>query len=228
MKLLFLEDVYPTARAGDVKEVKSGFARNFLIPKKLAVIATTHELNRAKKLREEAGKRRNLEKEEWKSLITDIEKNTIEIEVRTGPTGRLYGSVTNAMIADKLKNIINRNVDKKIIRIQNPIRTIGEYKVPANFFEDVSAELTISVVPDEFSEIISEDEKSIQDDAKTDTETNTETDAELFDPTFEDVLKSSKKNNTLPDSTEEILDASTKSDEDMLESDHDSQSSKKI
>lgn len=220
MKLLFLEDVYPTARAGDVKEVKSGFARNFLIPKKLAVIATTHELNRAKKLREEAEKRRNLEKEEWKSLISDIEKNTIEIEVRTGPTGRLYGSVTNAMIADKLENVINRNIDKKIIKIQNPIRTIGEYKIPANFFEDVSAELTISVIPDEFSEIISEDEKAIQDDIKTD--------AKLLDPTFEDVLKTSKEDITLPDSTEEILDDSTKSDEDMLESDQDSQSSKKI
>ena len=220
MKLLFLEDVYPTARAGDVKEVKSGFARNFLIPKKLAVIATTHELNRAKKLREEAEKRRNLEKEEWKSLISDIEKNTIEIEVRTGPTGRLYGSVTNAMIADKLENIINRNIDKKIIKIQNPIRTIGEYKIPANFFEDVSAELTISVIPDEFSEIISEDNKAIQDDIKTD--------AKLLDPTFEDVLKTSKEDITLPDSTEEILDDSTKSDKDMLESDQDSQSSKKI
>ena len=220
MKLLFLEDVYPTARAGDVKEVKSGFARNFLIPKKLAVIATTHELNRAKKLREEAEKRRNLEKEEWKSLISDIEKNTIEIEVRTGPTGRLYGSVTNAMIADKLENVINRNIDKKIIKIQNPIRTIGEYKIPANFFEDVSAELTISIIPDEFSEIISEDEKTIQDDIKTD--------EKILDPTFEDILKTSKKDITLPDSTEEILDDSTKSDEDMLESDHDSQSSKKI
>ena len=220
MKLLFLEDVYPTARAGDVKEVKSGFARNFLIPKKLAVIATTHELNRAKKLREEAEKRRNLEKEEWKSLISDIEKNTIEIEVRPGPTGRLYGSVTNAMIADKLENIINRNIDKKIIKIQNPIRTIGEYKIPANFFEDVSAELTISVIPDEFSEIISEDKKAIQDDIKTD--------AKLLDPTFEDVLKTSKEDITLPDSTEEILDDSTKSDKDMLESDQDSQSSKKI
>jgi large subunit ribosomal protein L9 len=219
VKLLFLEDVYPTARAGDVKEVKSGFARNFLIPKKLAVIATTHELNRAKKLREEAEKRRNLEKEEWKSLISDVEKNTIEIEVRTGPTGRLYGSVTNAMIADKLENVINRNIDKKIIKIQNPIRTIGEYKIPANFFEDVSAELTISVIPDEFSEIISEDEKAIQDDIKTD--------AKLLDPTFEDVLKTSKEDITLPDSTEEILDDSTKSDEDMLESDQDSQSSKK-
>ena len=200
--------------------MKSGFARNFLIPKKLAVIATTHELNRAKKLREEAEKRRNLEKEEWKSLISDIEKNTIEIEVRTGPTGRLYGSVTNAMIADKLENIINRNIDKKIIKIQNPIRTIGEYKIPANFFEDVSAELTISVIPDEFSEIISEDKKAIQDDIKTD--------AKLLDPTFEDVLKTSKEDITLPDSTEEILDDSTKSDKDMLESDQDSQSSKKI
>tara|TARA_Y100000590_G_C15683362_1_gene1000640 strand:- start:723 stop:1385 length:663 start_codon:yes stop_codon:yes gene_type:complete len=220
VKLLFLEDVYPTARAGDVKEVKSGFARNFLIPKKLAVIATTHELNRAKKLREEAEKRRILEKEEWKGLISDIEKNTIEIEVRTGPTGRLYGSVTNAMIADKLENIINRNIDKKSIKIQNPIRTIGEYKIPANFYEDVSAKLTISVIPDEFSEIISEDEKAIQDDTKTD--------AKILDPTFEDVLKTSEKDNTLPDSSEEILDDSTKSDEDMLESDHDSQSSKKI
>ena len=151
VKLLFLEDVIPTARAGDIKEVKNGFARNYLIPKQLAVIASEHEINRAKKLRDEAQKRRALEIEEWKNLLVDIENTTLELEVRCGPTGRLYGSVTSSMIAEKLEKSIERYVDKKSIKIKSPIRTIGNYKINAHFFEDISAEITVSVIPDELS-----------------------------------------------------------------------------
>ena len=177
VKLLFLEDVIPTARAGDIKEVKNGFARNYLIPKQLAVIASEHEINRAKKLRDEAQKRRALEIEEWKKLLVDIEKTTLELEVRCGPTGRLYGSVTSSMIAEKLEKSIERYVDRKSIKIKSPIRTIGKYKITTHFFEDITAEITVSVVPDELSEVItSEPDKATE---------NTE----VSDPTFEDVLK---------------------------------------
>ena len=177
VKLLFLEDVIPTARAGDIKEVKNGFARNYLIPKQLAVIASEHEINRAKKLRDEAQKRRALEIEEWKKLLVDIEKTTLELEVRCGPTGRLYGSVTSSMIAEKLEKSIERYVDRKSIKIKSPIRTIGKYKITTHFFEDITAEITVSVVPDELSEVItSEPDKTTE---------NTE----VSDPTFEDVLK---------------------------------------
>ncbi len=177
VKLLFLEDVIPTARAGDIKEVKNGFARNYLIPKHLAVIASEHEINRAKKLRDEAQKRRALEIEEWKNLLVDIEKTTLELEVRCGPTGRLYGSVTSSMIAEKLEKSIERYVDKKSIKIKSPIRTIGNYKINAHFFEDISAEITVSVIPDELSEVITSESDAITEPT------------EVSDPTFEDILK---------------------------------------
>ena len=99
MKILFLEDVLPTARAGDIKDVRTGFARNYLIPNKLAAVATVHELRRSKKLREAAEQRRLREVAEWKDVVDNIEGVDIEIKVRTGTTGRLYGSVTNTMIA---------------------------------------------------------------------------------------------------------------------------------
>ena len=107
MKVLFLNDLRPTARAGDIKDVKNGFARNFLIPNKIAVVATEQELKRATKLREEAEQRRSLEKKDWERISEQIKKESIDIEVKTGPTARLYGSVNNTIIASKLCEITN-------------------------------------------------------------------------------------------------------------------------
>ena len=217
VKLLFLEDVIPTARAGDIKEVKNGFARNYLIPKQLAVIASEHEINRAKKLRDEAQKRRALEIEEWKKLLVDIEKTTLELEVRCGPTGRLYGSVTSSMIAEKLEKSIERYVDRKSIKIKSPIRTIGNYKITTHFFEDISAEITVSVVPDELSEVItSEPDKTTE---------NTE----VSDPTFEDVLKETDTSSSdlETDNNKDINEQNTSeiTEEIIVESENDNKSS---
>lgn len=217
VKLLFLEDVIPTARAGDIKEVKNGFARNYLIPKHLAVIANEHEINRAKKLRDEAKKRRVLEIEEWKKLLVDIEKTTLVLEVRCGPSGRLYGSVTSSMIAEKLEKSIERYVDKKSIKIKSPIRTIGDYKITTLFFEDISTEITVSVVPDELSEV-------------TDTEPDKTTeDAEFSDPTFEDVLKETDTSSSdlETDKNKDIKDQNVSeiTEEVIVESENDNKSS---
>ena len=181
MKVLFLQDVRPTARAGDVKEVKDGFGRNYLIPQGYAVIATEHELRRAASLRQQAEDRRLVEAKEWQEVADGLKEQKVRIEVRTGPTGRLYGSVTNTMIAEKLGEMTNREIDRKGIQIPAPIRAIGDYKIPAKFVDGVSATLAVEVVADDASiELNKQMEEA--------TALLTEEDTNVLDPSFEDVL----------------------------------------
>ena len=181
MKVLFLQDVRPTARAGDVKEVKDGFGRNYLIPQGYAVIATEHELRRAASLRQQAEDRRLVEAKEWQEVADGLKEQKVRIEVRTGPTGRLYGSVTNTMIAEKLGEMTNREIDRKGIQIPAPIRAIGNYKIPAKFVDGVSATLAVEVVADDASiELNKQMEEA--------TALLTEEDTNVLDPSFEDVL----------------------------------------
>jgi len=181
LKVLFLQDVRPTARAGDVKEVKDGFGRNYLIPQGYAVIATEHELRRAASLRQQAEDRRLVEAKEWQEVADGLKEQKVRIEVRTGPTGRLYGSVTNTMIAEKLGEMTNREIDRKGIQIPAPIRAIGNYKIPAKFVDGVSATLAVEVVADDASiELNKQMEEA--------TALLTEEDTNVLDPSFEDVL----------------------------------------
>ena len=181
MKVLFLQDVRPTARAGDVKEVKNGFARNYLIPQGYAVIATEHELRRAAKLRQQAEDRRLVEAKEWQDVADALKDQKVRIEVRTGPTGRLYGSVTNTMIAAQLAEMTDREIDRKGIQIPAPIRAVGDYRIPARFVEGVSATLIVEVVADNASVELNKQMEEA-------TDQMTEEDTNVLDPSFEDVL----------------------------------------
>ena len=160
MRVLFLKDQFPTARAGDIRQVKNGYARNYLIPQKIAVLATAHELRRAEKLRAEAEKRRLLEIEEIKVLAAELESTPIELKVRSGPTGRLYGSVSNSVVAARLTELTGRTVQRKRVRVPEQIRVIGEYRVPVNLGEDIWCNITLSVVSeDELDPTLLEDEE---------------------------------------------------------------------
>jgi large subunit ribosomal protein L9 len=181
VKVLFLQDVRPTARAGDVKEVKNGFGRNFLIPQGLAVVATEHELSRASKLRGQAEERRLVEAKEWQDVADALKDQKVRIEVRTGPTGRLYGSVTNTMIAAQLGELTGREIDRKGIQIPAPIRAVGDYKIPARFVEGVSATVVVEVVADDASIELNKQMEEAQ-------AMMTEEDTNVLDPSFEDVL----------------------------------------
>ena len=149
MKVLFLQDVRPTAMAGDVKEVKKGFARNFLMPQGLAVLATREELKRAEGLRKAAEQRRLAETAEWHEVADKVKDQQVTITVRSGPTGRLYGSVTNTMIAEALSEAVGRELDRRWIRIPSPIRTTGVYAVPIRYGGAVDAEVNVLVRSDE-------------------------------------------------------------------------------
>ena len=148
MKVLFLQDVRPTARAGELKEVKNGFARNYLIPQKLAVLATSHEIARAEGLRKEAEVLRRQEAAEWRELVDGLKEAPLKVVVRTGPTGRLYGSVTAAMIASEIGTAAGRSVDRRAVKIPAPIRTIGKYSIPVQFADGLESSVDVLVEPD--------------------------------------------------------------------------------
>ena len=169
----------PSARAGDIKDVKNGFARNYLIPQKLAVLATRHEIERAEGLRHDAEARRKLEATEWSDALAAIKDEPIKIVVRTGPTGRLYGSVNAAMIATALAEITGREVDRRGIRVQSPIRVLGKFSVPARLIEGVETILEVLIEPDGDSiERIKQARKAAAE-------------AGVEDPTFEEALSKS-------------------------------------
>ena len=146
MKVIFLKDVPPNARAGDIKEVKNGYARNFLLPRDLATLATAGELKRVESLRRDAEVRRVKEAEEWRDIASKLAEETVEILVRSGPKGRLYGSVTNTMLAEKLTELTDVQIDRRGIRFENPVRTLGEFVVQIRYFEGVDGEINMNVV----------------------------------------------------------------------------------
>ena len=181
MKVLFLQDVRPRARAGDVKEVKNGFARNYLIPQGFAVQATEHELRRAAGLRQQADDRGLQEAREWQDVADALQDEKVRIEVRTGPTGRLYGSVTNTMIAAELARMTGRKIDRKGIQIPAPIRAVGDYKIPARLVEGVSATLVVEVVADDASVELNKQLEEVSD-------LIVEEDKNILDPSFKEAL----------------------------------------
>ena len=149
MKVLFLKDNFPTAMAGEIKEVKPGFARNFLIPQGIAELANKSSIERVEKLRKQAEVRRGEMKTKWQTVANEINLLNLEIVAQTGPTGKLFGSVTNSQIASSIEeNLDGVTIDRRSIRITQPIKMIGSYKVPMKLFEGVDAEVNLLVKSD--------------------------------------------------------------------------------
>ena len=144
MRVLFVQDVLGTAYAGDVKEVKSGFARNYLLPQSLAVLATKDQLTRVERLRSAASKRREATETEMTALADKLRNASITITARAGRNDRLYGSITNLMVAEELTKIAGRDIDRRRIHLE-PIRHLGKYTVNVKLHPGIEAKVTILV-----------------------------------------------------------------------------------
>lgn len=147
MRVVFLQDVAGVAQGGDVKEVKNGFARNYLIPKKFAVPATHNELQRVKQYAEQAERARLRLLQDMRELSETLNGTRIDVEMRAGVSGQLYGSVTNAIIADKLSEMSDREIDRRGIEIAEPIRQLGSFNVDVRLHPEVQAQIEVLVYP---------------------------------------------------------------------------------
>ena len=145
MRVVFLEDVSGVAQGGDVKEVKNGFARNYLIPKSLAVPASHNALQRVERLKREASVTRLRELNDMKALAEELDGVQVNVEMRAGTGGRLYGSVTNAIIADELATIIGRPLDRRTVELAESLRELGTYDVNVRLHPEVQAEIKVLV-----------------------------------------------------------------------------------
>lgn len=129
MKVLLLKDVYKLGHAGDVKKVADGYGRNYLLPQGLAVLATPGALKQAESLRQNAAIARARLNDELSGVAEKLNATTLTFAVKAGETGKLYGSITPAMIADEIKRAAGLDVDRRNVGHQ-PLRELGEYKVP--------------------------------------------------------------------------------------------------
>ncbi len=145
MKVIFLKDVLPTARVGEVKVVKNGFGRNYLLPNGLAMAATPAQLRRSEGLRKSAQDRKDKEAAEWRNMVAGIRGTAVTITAKAGPNGRLFGSVTTQMIAAHLSNATGKVIDRRGIRVPTQIRQLGTYSVGVHLFEGVETEVRVVV-----------------------------------------------------------------------------------
>ena len=145
MKVVFLEDVPGVAQGGDVKDVKNGFARNYLIPKSLALPATHNALQRAERLKNQADGERVKRLADMKALAEELDGVQVNVEMRSGPGGRLYGSVTNAIIAEELSKLTAREIDRRTIHMEEPIRELGVFEFNARLHPEVEARIRVLV-----------------------------------------------------------------------------------
>ncbi len=148
MKVIFLKDALPTAHAGDVKVVKNGFGRNYLLPRGIAVLAGVGQLRQSEKLRKAADERLKREAEDWRNLVAGIRGTPVTVLARAGQSGRLFGSVTTQAIAAQLSASTGRPIDRRGIRIAAPIRQLGSYTVGLRLFEGVETEVRVIVKPE--------------------------------------------------------------------------------
>ena len=208
MKVLFLEDVEGVAHGGDVKEVKRGFAKNYLLPKNIAVLATKASLERIPKLKVEADKNRIQRLNDMKELASEIDGMRVNLPMRSGPTGKLYGSVTNNMIASELSSISSKDIQRRMIVLPESIRQLGLFEISLNLLQEVQANISLLVHPEdvdptEFEESLSKN----QDESETSTDTAEEPDETAIDSDLDSkVIASEDEQNTSEnDGNEEVV-----------------------
>ncbi|MFH1184123.1 MAG: 50S ribosomal protein L9 [Chloroflexota bacterium] len=144
MKVLLIKDVYKLGRAGDVKKVADGYARNFLLTQKLAVLATPGTLKTADRIRGQAEVQRSALNSELMELSEQVNGLTLTFAVKAGETGKLYGSITTQDVAAAIQEQTRFEVRRQQLDMQ-PIRTLGEHKARVRLTVDLIPEIKILV-----------------------------------------------------------------------------------
>jgi large subunit ribosomal protein L9 len=148
VKVIFIADVTNVARAGQTKEVANGYARNYLFPRKLAVLADSKAAATVESHLKKLAKQRAIEEAEMAELAKKIDGVAVTIKAKVGEKDKLYGSVTIADIAESVGKEIGVEIDKKKIDLPEPIRQVGVYDVIVRLTHDISAGIVVTVMSD--------------------------------------------------------------------------------
>jgi len=200
MKVVFLEEVEGTARTGDVKNVADGFARNFLLPRKLAAPATQHYITIADaRATKEAKKQDRLDEEAKTHLLPKVDGQAYTTEVRVGDEGKLFGSVSARDVAELVQQGTGIEVEHKQIDLKEPIRELGNYDITVKLTRNVLATVSLSVEPIGGMP----EEEEAEEEAGDEAETSEEDEASEADASAEDESEESAEEEEASDEVSE-------------------------
>lgn len=145
MKVILLQDVKGKGKKGQMLEVSDGYARNFMLPKKIAIEATPDAINTMRMNDKAAAEKAAKERAEAMEISKKLRELTVTVTAKGGGAGKLFGSVTNQEIADALKATTGITLDKRKIVIADPIKNVGTYTVTCKLGYEISAPLTVKI-----------------------------------------------------------------------------------
>ena len=144
MKVILKEDVHNLGQQGDVVEVKSGYARNYLMPKKLAILFTAEQQKSIEESQRMEVRKLEREKDQLESILKEVKSLSLSLKMKSEEDNKLFGSVTKLDIV-KLLEENGIKIDKKYIDLGSPIKTLGEHEVNVSFTKEMSESFTVSV-----------------------------------------------------------------------------------
>ena len=147
MQVILKQDVDKVGRRGEIIDVSRGYVRNFLVPRGLAEMATPGKLEEVRHEMEEAEERDRRMAERASEIAEILNKSVIPIEARTGEDERLFGWVTAANIASAIERARDVRIDRRRVRLDEPIKSLGTHQVPIQVYGDVEASVKVIVVP---------------------------------------------------------------------------------
>lgn len=145
MKVILLQDIKNVGKKDEIINANDGYVRNFLFPKNLAIEASKENLLKLKDKQNSQKHKKNLEIEEFKKQAKKIEELTLQINVKAGANGKIFGGVTSKEISDELKKQYKIELDKKKIILKETIKNIGRFSVDIKFGDGISSKLTLEV-----------------------------------------------------------------------------------
>ena len=146
MKVILLDNIKGVGKKDEIINASDGYARNFLFPKKLAVEANNENLNKLKLKKQSEQHKRDVDKENAEKIAKKLDEITLEIKVKAGENGRIFGGVTSKEISEELKKQYKLDVDKKKIVLNENIKNIGSFDISIKLFEGVIGKLKVKVI----------------------------------------------------------------------------------
>ena len=146
MKVILLQDVKSLGKKGEIVNVNDGYARNFLLPKGLAVEANNENMSKLKAKEDSKAYKKEIEKEEAKKIADRLSKIQLKVEVKAGENGKIFGGVSAKEIADLLKSNYDIEVDKKKIDLKETIKTLGLRTITIKLYDGVIGNLKVDVI----------------------------------------------------------------------------------
>ncbi len=148
MKIMLTKDVDNVGHAGEIKDVADGYGRNFLIPRKLAVLAGRGVEAEAKRIQDAAARREAKERDQARELAEEIDNKTVVVRLKVGAEDKVFGAITNEDISTAIKQQHQVEVDRRRVELKEPLKQLGEHQVTLRLHRDIDAHINLIITRD--------------------------------------------------------------------------------